>query len=72
MIGLYKTELVYNRGPWSGLSNLEIATLEWVDWWNHRRLLEPIGMIPPVEKEVAYHRQTVPAIKSTSQDAEPL
>ncbi len=72
VIGLYKTELVYNRGPWSGLTDLEFATLEWVDWWNHRRLLEPIGMIPPAEKEVAYHRHIAPTVESMSQDAEPL
>jgi putative transposase len=53
VIGLYKTELVRNKGPWRGLDEVEIATLEWVDWWNHRRLLEPIGRIPPAEAEAA-------------------
>ena len=43
IIGLYKTELVRRRGPWRGIDDLEYATLEWVDWFNHRRLLAPIG-----------------------------
>ena len=60
VIGLYKTELIRNKGPWSGLDDLEIATLEWVDWWNNRRLLEPIGRIPPAEAEAAYYSQVVP------------
>jgi putative transposase len=51
VIGLYKTELVKNLGPWTGLDELELATLEWVDWWNHRRLLGPIGYVPPAEFE---------------------
>ena len=63
VIGLYKAELVRNRGPWRGLDDLELATLEWVDWWNHRRLLEPIGYVPPVEKEADYYRQNNPAEK---------
>jgi putative transposase len=50
-IGLYKTELLRNRGPFRGLDDLEIATLEWVDWWNHRRLHGEIGMVPPAEFE---------------------
>jgi Integrase core domain len=49
IIGLYKTELIYRRGPWKGLDDVEYATLEWVDWFNHRRLLEPIGHVPPAE-----------------------
>jgi len=59
VIGLYKTELIRNKGPWPGLDDLEIATLEWVDWWNNRRLLEPIGRIPPAEAEAAYYSQDV-------------
>ena len=51
MIGLYKAELVRNRGPWRGLDDLEYATLEWVDWFNHRRLFEAHGQIPPAEFE---------------------
>jgi putative transposase len=57
IIGLYKTELVRQRGPWKGIDGLEYATLEWVDWFNHRRLLEPIGYVPPAEFEAAYHRR---------------
>jgi len=54
IIGLYKTELIRRRGPWKGLDDVEYATLEWVDWFNHRRLLEPIGDVPPLEFEAAY------------------
>ena len=56
--GLYKTELVRNKGPWRGLDDLELATLEWVDWFNHRRLFHELGRIPPAEFEAAYYRQT--------------
>jgi transposase InsO family protein len=61
IIGLYKTELVRRRGPWKGLDDLEYATLEWVDWFNHRRLLEPIGYVPPAEFEAAFQRQEDPS-----------
>jgi hypothetical protein len=44
-----------------GLDDVELATLEWVDWWNHRRLLEPIGNVPPAEKEADYYRHNSPA-----------
>jgi putative transposase len=54
IIGLYKTELIRRRGPWKGIDQVEYATLEWVDWFNHRRLLEPIGHIPPAEFEAAH------------------
>ena len=57
MIGLFKTEVIYARGPWRSLDAVEYATLEWVDWFNHRRLLEPIGHVPPAEFEEAYYRQ---------------
>jgi putative transposase len=57
IIGLYKAELIRRRGPWRGLDEVEYATLEWVDWFNHRRLLEPIGHLPPAEFEAAYHRR---------------
>jgi putative transposase len=60
IIGLYKTELIRRRGPWKGLDEVEYATLEWVDWFNHRRLLEPIGHIPPAEFEAAYWRKEAP------------
>jgi len=56
VIGLYKTELIRNSGPWRGLEDVEIATLEWVWWFNHQRLLEPIGHIPPAEHEENYYR----------------
>jgi putative transposase len=56
MIGLYKTEVIHHRGPWRNIDAVEYATLEWVDWFNHRRLLEPIGNIPPAELELAYYR----------------
>jgi transposase InsO family protein len=52
--GLYKTEVIHRRGPWKSLEAVEFATLEWVDWFNHRRLLEPIGNIPPAEAEQRY------------------
>ena len=57
VIGLYKAELIRQRGPWKDRDQVEYATLEYVDWFNHRRLLEPIGHIPPAEKEANYHRQ---------------
>jgi transposase InsO family protein len=62
VIGLFKTEVIRRRGPWRGLEDVEFATLEWVAWFNHRRLLEPIGYVPPVEHEEAYYRrQEAPA-----------
>ena len=57
IIGLYKTELIRQQGPWKNIEDVEFATLKWVDWFNHKRLLEPIGDIPPVEKEQAYYQQ---------------
>ena len=53
--GLFKTEVIRRRGPWRNLEAVEFATLEWVDWFNHRRLLEPIGNIPPAEAEARYY-----------------
>ncbi len=55
--GLYKTEVIRRRGPWRHIDAVEYATLERVDWFNHRRLLEPIGDMPPAELEQAYYRQ---------------
>ena len=57
--GLYKTEVIRHRGPWRNIDDVEFATLEWGDWFNNhnRRLLEPIGNIPPAEFEMAYYRQ---------------
>lgn len=57
VIGLYKTEVIRQRGPWRGLEPVEFATLEWVDWYNNRRLLEPIGNIPPAEYEELYYQR---------------
>ncbi|MCZ7452323.1 IS3 family transposase [Rhizobium rhizogenes] len=53
--GLYKAEVIHRRGPWRNFEAVEFATLEWVDWFNHRRLLEPIGNIPPAEAEEGYY-----------------
>ena len=55
--GLYKTEVIRQQGPWRNIEDVEFATLTWVDWFNHRRLLEPIGNMPPVEFEAAYYEQ---------------
>ena len=55
--GLYKAELIHRRAPWKTKESLELATLEWVSWFNHHRLLEPIGYIPPAEAEANYYRQ---------------
>jgi len=55
--GLYKTEVIRRRGPWRSLETVEFATLDWVDWFNNRRLLEPIGNIPPAEAEARYYQQ---------------
>jgi transposase InsO family protein len=61
VIGLFKTEEIYRRGPWKGLEDVEFATLEWVAWYNGNRLLEPLGYVPPAEFEKAYHdRQAAP------------
>ena len=53
--GLYKAEVIHRRGPWRSFEAVEFATLEWVDWFNHRRLLEPIGNIPPAEAEQRFY-----------------
>ena len=57
VIGLFKTEVIRRRGPWRNLETVEFATLEWVHWFNHRRLLGPIGHIPPAEAEARFHGQ---------------
>ena len=57
IIGLYKTEVVRPRGPWKGVEDVEFATLEWVDWFNKRRLLGPLGHRPPIEFEESFYRQ---------------
>ena len=58
IIGLYKTEVIHRRGPWRNIDAVEYATLEWIDWFNHRRLLEPIGNVPPAELEASYYHSS--------------
>ena len=55
--GLFKTEVIRRRGPWRNMEAVEFATLEWVDWYNNRRLFEPIGNMPPAEAEARYYAQ---------------
>jgi transposase InsO family protein len=63
--GLYKAELIYRRGPWRNVEAVELATLEWIDWFNNRRLLAPIGHVPPTEFESMYYRsQSTPAMQA--------
>jgi transposase InsO family protein len=60
---LFKTEVIYRRGPWRSREAVELAVLEWVDWFNNRRLLEPLGYVPPAEFEAAYYaKQSDPAM----------
>ena len=61
VIGLYKAELVSGRGPWRGCEDLELTTLEWVDWFNRHRLFSSIGYIPPAEYEAMRYPEPVPA-----------
>lgn len=61
VIGLFKTEVIRRQGPWRGLEAVEFATLAWVDWFNTRRLLEPIGYVPPAEYEARYYEQAAVA-----------
>ena len=61
MIGLFKTEVIRRQGPWRSLGPVEFATLVWVDWFNHRPLLEPIGYVSPAEYESRYYEQTAVA-----------
>lgn len=65
--GLYKTELIRPRGPWRGLDDVEFATLEYIDWFNHRRLHGEIGMVPPAEHEQRHYRQDLTATPAASQ-----
>jgi putative transposase len=71
VIGLYKTEVIRHEGPRKGLEEVKFATLEWVDWFNHTRLLEPIGYVPPAEFEETYYAHAAAteeeeALKQTS------
>jgi putative transposase len=52
-----KAEVIHRRGPWRSAETVELATFEWVDWFNNRRLLEPVGNIPPAEAEARYYAQ---------------
>ena len=61
VIGLFKTEVIRRQGPWRSLEAVELATLTWVDWFNTRRLLEPIGYVPPAEFEARYYEQAAVA-----------
>ena len=61
VIGLFKTGVIRRRGPWHSLEAEEFATLDWVDWFNHRRLLEPTGYVPPAEFEARYYEQAAVA-----------
>ena len=63
--GLYKAEVIHRRGPWKTREAVELATLEWVSWFNHHRLLEPIGYIPPAEAEANYWREQARASTNT-------
>ena len=71
IIGLYKTEPLRNRGPWTGLDSLELATLEWVDWYNHRRLFRDIGLVPPAEHEATYYAQHPSTTTAKTQTKQP-
>lgn len=63
VIGLYKTEVIRRRGPWPHLEAVEFATLDWVDWFNNRRLLASLGHVPPAEFEQQYYAaQNAPAM----------
>ena len=59
--GLYKAELVYRRGPWRGREDLELATLDWVDWFNNRRLFGALDYVPPAEYEASWYAEPLPA-----------
>jgi putative transposase len=62
---LYKAELIHRRGPWRSFEAVEFATLERVDWFNHQRLLEPIGNIPPAEAGERYYAMLKPSAMAT-------
>jgi transposase InsO family protein len=63
IIGLYKAELIYKDGPWRGVEQVELKTLDWVDWFNNRMLFGPIGNIPPIGYETLYYQeQRAPAM----------
>jgi transposase InsO family protein len=57
IFGLFKAEVIWPNGPWKNLEEVEFATLEWIDWFNNRRLLEPLGHVPPAEFEEMYYEE---------------
>jgi putative transposase len=65
--GLYKTELIRRHAPWRGLDDVEFATLEYIDWFNHRRLHSEIGMVPPAELDQRHYRQDLTATPAVNQ-----
>jgi len=65
IIGLFKTEVIRKRGTWRNLEAVEFATLDWVDWFNHHRLLQPIGDVPSAEKKEAYYQQISESVLAT-------
>jgi putative transposase len=65
--GLYKTELIRHEGPWHGLEDVEFATLDYIDWFNHRRLHGELGMLPPAEFEARYHAHAAAGPRAASQ-----
>jgi putative transposase len=65
--GLYKTECIHKDGPWRGLDHVEFGTLEYVDWFNQRRLHSELGMVPPAEFETAHCHQSTPAAMAGTQ-----
>jgi transposase InsO family protein len=69
--GLYKAEMIHRRGPWRNFEAVELATLEWVDWFNHRRLFEAHGQIPPAEFEEIHYRQTNSGREAETQTKQP-
>jgi putative transposase len=71
VMGLYKTELVRRNGPWRGLDDLEFATLEWVDWFNNRRLHGAIGYVPPAEYEASCYSSRIPDLAGTQLNESP-
>ena len=60
VIGLFKTKVIHGDGPWRGFEDVELATLEWVAWFNQERLLAPLGYVPPAEFEAQYYEHTTP------------
>jgi len=64
--GLYKAEVIWHRGPWRSFEAVEFATLEWVSWFNNRRLLSSIGNMPPAEAEANYYARTEEDLKQAA------